>query len=124
MTGRGAEPFSGATLAVTENAAEAELAKACIARQARDAYDARLLLDIVFGETRPMPQRGLKANAAKPKAEPRSKEPRKRRACGTPPAYRRHLANGEEPCQPCRDAIAAVRREARAALRVHEGEAP
>lgn len=27
--------------------------------------------------------------------------------CGTPAAYRRHLANSEETCQPCRDAIHA-----------------
>jgi hypothetical protein len=35
-------------------------------------------------------------------------------ACGTAAGYWRHHRNGEEACQPCRDAVAAHRRDWRA----------
>lgn len=35
------------------------------------------------------------------------------RPCGTPSAYARHLAHGETPCEPCRDAHNETRRERR-----------
>lgn len=37
--------------------------------------------------------------------------------CGTPAAYRRHRRRGEEPCQPCREAVAAYQRTYRATAR-------
>lgn len=39
--------------------------------------------------------------------------PRGLRPCGTPSAYARHLAHGDTPCTPCRDAHNQVRRERR-----------
>lgn len=36
-----------------------------------------------------------------------------RAACGSPAAYRRHLRNGEDPCDPCREAYTRSRAEER-----------
>lgn len=108
--------FTAETLRVTDVPTERLLARRLIGRVARDDADAELLLALVFGEPKEAPApRGLRGRPVKPGRESAPKPARKRSACGTPPAYRRHLANGEEPCQPCRDAIAAARREARRA---------
>jgi len=40
---------------------------------------------------------------------------RKRPPCGTPKGYKRHLRSNQEPCQPCRDAVAVYVAERRAA---------
>lgn len=97
---------------------QGEHVRALITQVALDADDEALLVDAILGAPgKCKPPRGFRgAQTAGPRPAPPSapKPPRKRAQCGTPQAYRRHLANAEQPCQPCRDAIAAVRREARA----------
>ena len=39
--------------------------------------------------------------------------------CGTPKGYKRHLRAKQEPCQPCRDAVAVYVAERRAATPGH-----
>lgn len=97
------EQFHGNTLAVTDVAAERELAARCIARMAHDAEDEALLLDVVLGETQPI--------AEEEAGEEEADKPARKH--GTARMYRWEIAQGIEPCQPCRDAIAKLRKQER-----------
>jgi len=123
----GGDGFQGDTLSVTAVPTEQERARRFVARMARDAEDEALLLDVVFNETKVMPPKGCtskpaaKKKAAAPKGEPKADKPLRKH--GTPTTYRWELANGIDPCRPCRDAVAALKREARAELKRQEAEA-
>lgn len=123
----GGDGFQGDTLSVTAVPTEQERARRFIARMARDAEDEALLLDVVFNETKVMPPKGCtskpaaKKKAAAPKDAPKAAQPVRKH--GTPTTYRWELANGIDPCRPCRDAVAALKREVRAELKRREAEA-
>lgn len=90
---------------------QGEAASRRIAERARDADDARLLLGVVLGWT----------TRARTKPVPPRREPK---PCGTSAAYKRHTANREEPCQPCKDAMAAERAGERARRRLRNPPPP
>lgn len=111
MTGRGSEPFSTVTLTTTAVPDEVTSAGIYIDRIARDDADRLLLRDIILDE-RPTVTAALEAAGAKDN-----------RGHGTARTYRWHLANGQEPCQPCKDAAAALKRQLAAARAQREAEA-
>lgn len=51
------------------------------------------------------------AVALKPPYERNAPRPRVLQPCGTPAAYKRHQAHGEDPCAPCTKAALKYRRE-------------
>lgn len=110
------EDFDGAGMLANSTTRHQKLrAVTAVMRRVPEGRYRDEILAALFAEGRRVAPRGMKGRpAAKPEPPSAPKPPRKRAQCGTPQAYRRHLANAEEPCQPCRDAIAAVRREARA----------
>jgi hypothetical protein len=81
--------------------------------------DGRSLSDKAIGErigsdtstVRGWRDNGWKPGGAHPKT--RKREPRPEPVCGEPRMYRRHLKNGEQPCDACRAANAAADRRYR-----------